>query len=290
MATSPNELQLSAGTERGTEFQCSKCQKQCPTHVFESWRGISLLTSKEIIGEACVGKTGIRVACEKHQVAIIIIGSILVGGGIRSKYKLFVKAYLDHYGKDLLPILSRNLGFPMAESILNVTTIEQLEHFGSKAKTAIFKSIMKRNFGSFAKTYIGYVKTTLYNLMRPRGYLNQFHFVCASSVSLKKISSLLSEIAPGFPILVLDGTKIERNFVIASKYRSNEAIVYCQSNISFQDDYAIWCRRSIESNHFENILADFACETAKDAVSGMVFSILSELKPLSHFMRHKNIA
>jgi hypothetical protein len=71
MTTSPNELQLSAGTERGTEFQCSKCQKQCPTHVFESWRGISLLTSKEIIGEACVGKTGIRVACEKHQASSI---------------------------------------------------------------------------------------------------------------------------------------------------------------------------------------------------------------------------
>ena len=89
---------------------------------------------------------------------------------------------------------------------------------------------------------------------------------------------------------VLDGTKTERNCVIASKLRSNEAIVYFQSNTSFQDDCAIWCRRSKESDHGENMLADFACETAKDNVSGTFFSFLSELKPLSHFIRHKDIA
>ena len=43
MTTSPNELQLSAGTERGTEFQCSKCQKQCPTHDYKEkkWRHLN---------------------------------------------------------------------------------------------------------------------------------------------------------------------------------------------------------------------------------------------------------
>ena len=258
-------------------------------HFFESWRGISLLTSKEIISEASVGKTGIKVACEKHIVAIIIIGSVLVGGGVRSKYKLFVKAYLDHYGKDLLPILSRNFGSSLAERIIRIENIEQLEHFGSQVKIAIFKSVVKRNFGSFAKTYIGYVRTTLHNFKRPRGRQNQFNLMCHSSVSLKKISSLLSEVAPGFPIFVLDGTKIDRNFLNNRKYRSYEAIVYFQSKKSFQEDYALWRRQPIKGNQFENILEDFAYGTVKDAVSGIIFSILSKLKPLNHIIKHKDI-
>ncbi len=259
-------------------------------HFFESWRGISLLTSKEIISEACVGKTGIKIACEKHRVAIIIIVSLLVGGGIRSKYKLSVKDYLDYYGKDLLPILSRNFGSSLAESIIRIENIEQLEHFGSQMKIAIFKSVMKRNFGSFAKTYIGYLRTTLHNLKRPRGRLNQFNLKCSSSATLKKISSLLSEVAPGFPILVLDGTKIKHNFLSNSKYRSYEAIVYCQSKKSFQEDYALWRRQPIKGNQFENIREDFAYGTLNDAVSGIIFSILSKLKPLNHIIKHKDIA
>tara|TARA_B100000989_G_C19214022_1_gene333043 strand:+ start:43 stop:372 length:330 start_codon:yes stop_codon:yes gene_type:complete len=108
-------------------------------------------------------------------------------------------------------------------------------------------------------------------------------------VSLKEISSHLSKVAPGFPILVLEDTKLGRKFLSDRKYRSYEAIVYCQRNKSFQDDYALSRRQSIKGNYFENILEDFANETAKDAVSEIIFSILSKLKPLNHIIKYKDI-
>ena len=38
--TSPEELQLRVGTERATQFQCSKCQQLCSAHDYQEkqWR------------------------------------------------------------------------------------------------------------------------------------------------------------------------------------------------------------------------------------------------------------
>ena len=68
MATSPNELQLGVGTERGTQFQCAKCQQQCPTYDYQkkTWRHLNFFQH-----HCYVTAKVPRVNCPEHGVHLL---------------------------------------------------------------------------------------------------------------------------------------------------------------------------------------------------------------------------
>jgi transposase len=68
MATSPNTLQLTVGTERGTQFQCTKCQQQCPTHddKEQKWRHLNFFQHHCYITAKVP-----RVNCPEHGVHLL---------------------------------------------------------------------------------------------------------------------------------------------------------------------------------------------------------------------------
>ena len=67
---SPNELQLSVGTERGTQFQCPKCAELCPAHDYQQkkWRHLIFFQHHCYITAKVP-----RIKCAEHGVHLIEI-------------------------------------------------------------------------------------------------------------------------------------------------------------------------------------------------------------------------
>jgi transposase len=67
---SPNELQLSVGTDRGTQFQCPKCAALCPAHDYQQkkWRHLNFFQHHCYITAKVP-----RIKCAEHGVHLIEI-------------------------------------------------------------------------------------------------------------------------------------------------------------------------------------------------------------------------
>ena len=67
---SPNELQLSVGTERGTRFQCPKCAELCSAHDYQQkkWRHLNFFQHHCYITAKVP-----RIKCAEHGVHLIEI-------------------------------------------------------------------------------------------------------------------------------------------------------------------------------------------------------------------------
>jgi len=78
MDASPNELQLNVGTERGTQFECSKCQQQCVAHDYQEkkWRHLNFFQHHCFI----IAKVP-RIKCPKHGIHLIDVPWARAGSG-----------------------------------------------------------------------------------------------------------------------------------------------------------------------------------------------------------------
>jgi hypothetical protein len=197
-------------------------------HTYESWRGLELLSSQDIIARADFIDGGIRRASKEDQLLMAIIRSVMWGVATETKHLNMQEAINDLDRLVILELLASIFGMNRSKTL--ITTAMSDDRSGFERLSVRFKTefILKRLIGAPCVTLVSLFRhyiCVMRSLITPRGYRNQYDIEDLGMCSIGDLSVLLDELAPGYPIKICH-EKPKFRFPFFGIFRSYEAVIY----------------------------------------------------------------